>query len=527
MAEKQFERYKRKILIENFKNFLRLFRKRKMGMVGLCLSISFITMAALAPFIAPHDPIGGAGLYLAEPEAPPEWVAIFPGYRDLPRGTIHWITPNQWSQSIDSGQNYVKIETNDHLTITYENTEPTGGTPVFGSKLTPTAQLTLKSKPIDYPYDPCRTFHILFKINITNHTPYDLKEVNGVPSYVGIRLRFLVNITRANDRKSYILFPAEKKHEWFDKNFIAWEYPFKIYSDHIALLDKNLPGWSPGENLAKRIFAKKGEYHLTFHIQIYDLGYEGQNPKLEVVITPVKLEIKGLLFGLLGTNYQGQDVWSQFLWGSRVSLMVGILVAIVAIAIGTVIGIIAGYKGGVVDQALVFTADTIYLIPTLPLILLVLMIVKTKPPPFPVIYIIVIIIALLGWSGIARQLRAWVLSLRERAFVEAARSVGASDLSIMFKHILPQTVPLLTYYFVLIIPGAIVMEAGLSLLGFGDPFLPSWGKMLNEALLGGAFIKLSWWWIFPPIIGIVFLCLGFVFIGFTLDEILNPRLRKR
>ncbi|KPV64984.1 MAG: dipeptide transporter [Candidatus Bathyarchaeota archaeon BA1] len=527
MMKKRFEVYRRKILIENVKNFWRLFRKRKMGIAGLCLLVFFSMLAILAPFIAPYDPIGSAGLYLAEPVASPEWMAIFPAYRDLPRSAIHSITPNEWNQSVTGRQDLVKISRDAYVTISYENAEPKKGTPLLSPEPTkPTASITLKSKLINYPYEPCKTFHVSFRINITNYTPYDMVEIDGVPSWAGLRLRLFINITRASDEGSYILFPIEKKHEWFDESFSAWDYPLTIYSDHFVLLDKNLIS-GIGENLATHVFKEKGEYYLNIFVQIYDLGYEGRNPKLEVSITPVKIEVKGLLFGLLGTNYQGQDIWSQFVWGSRVSLTVGIFAALIVVVIGTVVGTIAGYKGGIADQALVFTADTIYLIPTLPLILLIMMIVKYRPPPFPIIYIIIVVIALFAWSGLARQLRAWILSLRERAFVEAARSVGVSDFSIMFKHILPQTVPLLMYSFVLSIPGAIVLEASLSILGFGDPFLASWGKILNECLHGAAFYVGAWWWILPPIAGIMFLCLGLVFIGFTLDEILNPRLRKR
>jgi peptide/nickel transport system permease protein len=123
--------------------------------------------------------------------------------------------------------------------------------------------------------------------------------------------------------------------------------------------------------------------------------------------------------------------------------------------------------------------------------------------------------------------RSWTLSLRERPFVESGRVVGLSDITLLFKYILPQMAPYLMYTFVTAIPGAVLFEAGLSILGLGDPFQPSWGKMINESLFQGGVIQGAWWWVLPPILGLILLSLGFVFIGFTLDEILNPRLRRR
>jgi len=141
--------------------------------------------------------------------------------------------------------------------------------------------------------------------------------------------------------------------------------------------------------------------------------------------------------------------------------------------------------------------------------------------------VIISILALLSWMGLARQLRAWVLSLKERPFVEAVRAAGGGDLYMMFRVIAPQTVPLLTYSFVLSIPGAILTEAGLSMIGFGDPLFPSWGKILNEAWGSGGFASLAWWWIAPPIAALLLLALSIVSIGRTLEEVLNPRLRRR
>jgi len=272
-------------------------------------------------------------------------------------------------------------------------------------------------------------------------------------------------------------------------------------------------------NVAQSIFTHKGDYHVEITVQIRDTG--ANNARAEMLLAPATLRVQGLLFGVLGTNNVGADVFSQLVYGARVSLIVGFLSVSIAVALGLIIGVVAGYRGGRVDQALMFLTDTVLQTPTLPIILLVVLVLGRN------LYLIIAILALLAWPALTRQIRAWVLSLKERAFVEAARAIGASDLYIMFRVIAPQTVPLIAYVFILGVPSAVYTEIGLSLIGFGDPFLPSWGKMINEALYGGAYSKLAWWWVAPPIGALLLLSLAFVLIGFTLEEAIQPTLRVR
>jgi peptide/nickel transport system permease protein len=119
------------------------------------------------------------------------------------------------------------------------------------------------------------------------------------------------------------------------------------------------------------------------------------------------------------------------------------------------------------------------------------------------------------------------LTLRELPFIESARASGASSSYLLIRHLIPNVFPIAMASLVLSVPGAILTEAALSFLGFGDPFAPTWGKMLHEAQSEGSFHALAWWYIVPPGLAITFLCVAFVFIGHALDEIVNPRLRRR
>ncbi len=222
----------------------------------------------------------------------------------------------------------------------------------------------------------------------------------------------------------------------------------------------------------------------------------------------------------LGTDYTGHDILTQLLYGTQVAFIVGLLAALFGVGIGTFVGVIAGYYGKMIDTLLMRTTDVFLVLPFLPIVLVLVSIVK------PSIWIIIFVVAILTWPGIARVIRAQVLSLKERAFVDAARVAGASDSRLIFLHITPNVLPFSFLFMSLGVAGAIITEAALSYLGLGDPSVTSWGGMLSTLItLGGA---LNYpWWLLPPGLAITFLCLGFYLLGRGFDEIINPRLRRR
>ncbi|MEM4831408.1 MAG: ABC transporter permease [Sulfolobales archaeon] len=222
---------------------------------------------------------------------------------------------------------------------------------------------------------------------------------------------------------------------------------------------------------------------------------------------------------LLGTNDVGQDILSEFIYGTRVSLYVGLTAPFIASLIGTILGLAAGYLGGVVDEVVTGTVDVMLALPTLPLIIILAAYLG------PSLNNIVLVLAFFGWSSFTRIVRAQVLSLRERPYVEAARAVGASGFRIMVKHILPHVIPLIIANIVLSATSAILTEAGLSFLGLGDPTAKSWGQILRRAQVGHAFHQGLWLWVFVPGMGIALLGAGFTLLGIAIEERVNPRLR--
>ncbi len=222
----------------------------------------------------------------------------------------------------------------------------------------------------------------------------------------------------------------------------------------------------------------------------------------------------------LGTDWEGQDILTQVMFGTRAELMVGITAAFFSVVIGTIVGLVAGFYSGFIDDILMRTTDVML---SLPYLVIMLLFAAAFGPS---LMNIVIIFAILSWAGIARVIRSVTLSIKERAFVDAATVSGASDSRLIFRHIGPNVLPYTFLYMTFSISGAIVTEAILAFLGFGDPTNITWGMMLQYLQISGHSLDAPWW-LLPPGIAITLLSLAFYLIGRAFDEVVNPRLRKR
>lgn len=225
---------------------------------------------------------------------------------------------------------------------------------------------------------------------------------------------------------------------------------------------------------------------------------------------------------VLGTNDIGQDIFSEIVWGARVSLTVGLLAALVATTLGTAVGLFAGYFRGATDAFLMRTVDVILALPFLPLMILLAAFLG------PSLLTIVLVVGFVSWARPSRVIRSLVLSLAAREYVTAARGLGAGHLRIVRDHLLPGVVALMVVEFVQAAAGAILIESSLSFLGLGDPIQKSWGSILYYAQARSAFLSGAWvWWVVPPGVAITMTVLGLAFIAFSLERIANPRLVRR
>ncbi|MDZ7665877.1 MAG: ABC transporter permease [Desulfotignum sp.] len=222
----------------------------------------------------------------------------------------------------------------------------------------------------------------------------------------------------------------------------------------------------------------------------------------------------------LGTDNVGRDLLAQLLEGAKVAFIVGLSAAFFSIVIGTLVGMVAGYAGGLLDAFLMRTADIIMVLPSL----VILLILASLFGQFN-IWIIVFIIAIMRWPAVSRVIRSQTLSLKHRPFIEASRVAGASHLRIIFRHIMPNVLPLAFLYMTFRVTAAILVEAALSFLGFGDPSQVSWGMMLQWVWKSGHMFQAPYWLI-PPGVCISLLTLAFYMLGRAMDEVLDPRLRK-
>jgi peptide/nickel transport system permease protein len=228
----------------------------------------------------------------------------------------------------------------------------------------------------------------------------------------------------------------------------------------------------------------------------------------------------GKVYGIMGTDDLRHDLAIGLLWAAPVALFIGLTVSVAAVLIGLLYGIIAGYKGSRTDEGLMRINDVFYSLPTLPLLVILSLTVGRS------IFLITGFLVIFGWVGMAKISRSLALQIKNLQYIEAARLMGQSDTKIIFKHIIPQLLPLTFASIAIAVPSAILGEAALSFLGLGDPSIPTWGQILHDAHIAGAMSRGLWWWIVPPGLMIAVTGLAFVLIGNALDNIVNIRSRR-
>lgn len=219
----------------------------------------------------------------------------------------------------------------------------------------------------------------------------------------------------------------------------------------------------------------------------------------------------------MGTDQLGRDIMAGIFHGARISLIIGVVATLISIMIGVVIGAVAGYFGGKIDGALMRVTEAFQTIPSFILLLTLVAIFGSS------IQNIVIAIGIVSWTAPARMVRAEFMSLRQREFVDAARNLGVSDISIIFREILPNALPPVIVFASVVMATSILMESALAFLGLGDPNYASWGNMIGQ---GRSVLRTAWFCSVIPGIAILLTVLSFSLMGEGLNDALNPRQKK-
>jgi ABC-type dipeptide/oligopeptide/nickel transport system permease subunit len=475
---------------------LRLLLKNKMAIFGLVILSAFIFAALAAPLLVTNQP----GQKVAGILAQPEWVTNFPdGYylsKNIVDPNINAITtpsslqswtltasPQSLANIQEIYQQGVKFLPSSQGSIELVHTGTTPGT------------VTL-TESFNFPYHgPPAEFiaHIHYML-----TGASAKNPVGVRLFIQ-RSDQIFNLVNENDTTS---------GQWLPPPSITLDSASPTLQDYLGTTPT---GFTPPQI----IFSATQSY--TYGLQITFYGNQKVN------IDDFQMVLLGTAYGLFGTDFGGGDVYSSTVYGSRISLLVGLLAAGIGISLGLVVGMMAGFLGKFVDEVLMRFTDMMLVIPGLPLLIVLVAVLG------PNIWNLILVIGFLGWMGFARIVRSQVLSIRERPFVEAARASGAGPGRIIVKHVFPNIVSLTYVNLALTVPGAILSEAALSFLGLGDPSVVSWGNMFQHIESSQALQRVPpvWWWVLPPGFGIALVSLSFILIGYALDEVFNPRLRKR
>jgi ABC-type dipeptide/oligopeptide/nickel transport system permease subunit len=562
--------------LTKFKRFMFLFLRNRRGLIGLLIIIGFGVLALGAPLFTPYDPVHG--YYVSGSYSAPGWIEQLPTALGGLPGASHNLELENNSK-FDNGLTEWNLAADPHISVSYSDLsfDDVGGSAnvTFSRNETGTSYGNVSAifyQDFYFPYEglPRKLMaNVTMSADGTNHVGiqtvenvtwthesprrnYNATQATikiAVPGELDTNITIFMFIQRMSDGKVFLLWPFQPERAngldllvnglqaptgykiptpgtiyrltenvtenatertWIDSSV------FGIDTDYIQY--PTLPN-----DATRAIFENKGAIPGNFRIGINmtfnDVGFSNKTIETSLNIDNFGLEFEGRVWGILGTDNHGVDLWAQLVYGARISLYVGLLASVIGVVIGLIVGLAAGYMGRYVDEFLMRFSDMLLVIPTLPLLIVLVAVLG------PALENLIILIGFLGWMGFARLVRSQVLSLRERPFVEAAKAVGAGKTHIMTKHILPNVVSLVYVSLATSVPGAIVSEAALSFLGFYDPTKISWGRMLYEAQASGG--VQYWWWTIPPGLCIAALAIAFVLLGFALDEVFNPRLRMR
>jgi len=473
-------------LVIRIKGFLKEFKRYKIGIVGLILLGIFSFVAICAPLLAPYEAYkhwNDQTYWEDLPSAvPPAWVNYF----SSKKAATHYEVENPEFQ-------YNSFEGAHVAVIEYD----------FKYDIPPKDILVkLKTKVLSKPS--------IVTIEVERpdqRTILIYSSPSYEPYYGGQELKLFLSGDMIS--RSYLIEFAKEYETEENINAVQGR---EMTLDVIKILFSK----------AKRgiILGKAPPLKGTYKFKITIPSKESEE------ILYFKIVFKGAVYGLLGTatlkrTAVGRDLFIGIVWGTRLALLIGLSVAVISTVVGVLYGVVSAYVGGWVDEIMQRIQEIIASIPLLPILLILSYLFK------PTVWHLVSLMIIFFWTGPVKTVRSMALQIKEQPYVEAAKALGASNKRIILRYVMPQIIPYMFATIALNVPGAILTEAGVSfLLGAETATEPTWGMILSDAHLAGASLSGYWWWIITPGILLTLTGLTFVFIGYALDRILSPTLKK-
>ncbi|UCG03877.1 MAG: ABC transporter permease [Candidatus Heimdallarchaeota archaeon] len=475
----------------------------KHGIVGLILVLLFLVMALVAPIVYPKYP--GQLARVGPDYAAPAWTQFTdpdsPPYKNyLPDYSFE--DDSAWNFSVTDPLTGLPDE--EHGFYEFDTTDFTDGS------------RSLKLTLIDNSTDT------YFRTSIAALQSFNYNYTH--PIWVTVSFNYKSRVNGTLDRHK--LMPYVRFHT-------PENSPYPDYLSRIELKPHFAEEWTRyTRNMSFLsyyfVFAQHSEVNVEVGLEFSNpftnpfnpLGNRSETVKAEFWFDNLQIHVYSNFYGWLGTSDMGQDVMAQLLWGAQISLFIGLVATFFGIFVGLIVGLMAGYFGGSIDEILMRIVDFFLIMPGLP-IMMILAALFT-----PSLEITTFIIALFAWPGPSRVIRSQVLVEKEKAYVEAAKAAGAGDVYLIFKHVLPNVLTLVFVQLATGVSSSIISEAGLSFLALTPQNLVSWGRMLQAGYNAGGFINNAWWFILPPGFCIALLSMGFVFIGYAVDNAMNPRQRR-
>lgn len=466
------------------KEFWNDFRKERAGLVGLGILAAAVLIVLFEGLLLPYDDVNA------------NWRSIS-YWEDNARAA-----PPVWTNVFSKAKSAVTLELDDPE-IREEFTK--------SARYPDGALMRVYEFRYDYRYDVAPVDLIFRAVGNGNlNMELDVLRPDGQAVYVG-------NITETNLSNDRLRFSSDTAGRANIMSFVrdrSGEYGISM-SNVTAVRPTNIVFSELASDMLRARTPLKGEYLLRIKVPMATLNQPGNE------VSDAKVIVTGRVSGLLGTDTSKRDIYSGIIAGLKWALLIGLVTSIISVLIGVMYGIISAYLGGFSDTAMSFVWEIFVSIPVLPVLIVMSAIFK------PSIWIIIASLIVFSWVGPVKTVRSMALQIKEETYIEAAKALGAGKLRIIFKHMAPLLLPYSFANMALAVPGTIVFEASLSLLGLGDPSIVTWGQILHDAQSSGATLNGLWWWIIPPGLFIALMGMTFAFLGFAMDKILHPKLRTR